>query len=222
MKDKSKHLELNEAKWDKWADSLDKKNWRNDFLRNAQNQVISLLKVQSGIHFLDIGCGTGWAVGQVAKLVNDQGLFYGVDLSPKMIQKAKSNFNSRDHLFFTQANAESLPLDSNFFDIIICTNSFHHYPNPVKALAEMYRLLKSGGKVYILDPTADTWITKLADKIIKTVEPEHVKMYSTREFQQLLDGVGLKYSNLKIMNGHESIHIGEKEVLDSELPRSKQ
>ncbi len=210
MKDDSKHLELNEAKWNKWAENLDEKNWRNDYLRNAQSQVISLLNLQPGLHFLDIGCGTGWAVGQIAKLVNDQGLFYGVDLSPKMIEKAKSNFSGRDHLFFAQANVESIPLDSNFFDSIICTNSFHHYPNPRKALGEMYRLLKSGGKVYILDPTADTRFLKLVDKIIKIVEPEHVKMYSTKEFQQMFHNAGLKYSNSKIMNRHESIHIGEK------------
>lgn len=210
MKDHSKHLELNEAKWDKWADTLDKKNWRNDYLRNAQSQVISLLNVHPGIHFLDIGCGTGWAVEHVAELVDDQGLFYGVDLSPKMIEKAKSNFHGRANLFFTQANVESIPLENEFFDIIICTNSFHHYPNPAKALDEIYRLLKSGGKVYILDPTADTWIIKLADKIIKIVEPEHVKMYSTKEFQEMFNKAGLKYSNSKIMNGHESIHIGEK------------
>ena len=210
MKDSSKHLELNEAKWDKWADTLDEKSWRNDYLRAAQSKVISLLNVQPGVHFLDIGCGTGWAVGQVAKLVDDQGSFYGVDLSPKMIEKAKSNFRGRDHLFFTQANVESIPLNSDFFDSIICTNSFHHYPNPAKALNEMYRLLKSGGKVYILDPTADTRLMKLIDKIIKAMEPEHVKIYSTKEFQQMFSEVGLKYLNSKLVNGRESIHIGAK------------
>lgn len=210
MTDNSKHLELNEAKWNKWADTLDKKSLRNDYLRNAQSQVISLLDVRPGVHFLDIGCGTGWAVGQVASLVNDQGLFYGVDLSPKMIEKAKSNFSARDNLIFTQANVESIPLDSSFFDVIICTNSFHHYPDPAKALQEMYRLLKSGGKVYVLDPTADTWLIKFIDKIIKMVEPEHVKIYSSREFQGLFAGAGLKYLNSKIMNGRDTIHIGEK------------
>lgn len=206
----SRHLQLNEAKWDKWADTLDKKNWRNEYLRNAQSQVISLLNLQAGVHFLDIGCGTGWAVGQVGKLVNDEGLFYGVDLSVKMIEKAKSNFSAREHLVFKQANVESIPLDSDFFDIIICTNSFHHYPNPVKALDEMNRLLRSGGTVYILDPTADSVLVKFIDKIIRMVEPEHVKMYSSKEFQELFAGAGLKYLSTNIMNGRDTIHIAQK------------
>ncbi len=210
MKDEEKHLQLNKAKWDRWASTMDSDDWRHDFLRDGQGKVISLLNVQENIHFLDIGCGTGWAVGEAAKLVNDEGLFYGVDLSPKMIEKAKSKFNGKDNFRFLQANVESIPLDSDFFDVIICTNSFHHYPNPNKALSEMYRLLKVGGKLYILDPTADTWIIKLADKFMKLAEPEHVKIYSTREFQEMFQKAGLRYEALEAINRHQGIHIGKK------------
>lgn len=210
MKDESEHVRLNEKKWDRWADSLDNPSPRRNFLRNAQSKVISLLNVQEEIHFLDIGCGTGWAVGEVAKLTEDKGLFYGVDLSPKMIEKAKRNFSGQDNFRFLQANVESIPLNDDFFDIIICTNSFHHYLNPGQALNEMYRLLKSGGKVYILDPTSDLWILKLTDKAVKWFEPEHVKMYSTEEFQELFSKAGLKYIDTARANWHEKIHVGEK------------
>lgn len=210
MNGEAKHIQLNEAKWDKWASSLDGKGWRADYLREAQSTVIDLLDVRVGIHFLDVGCGTGWAVGEVAKLVDDQGLFYGVDLSPKMIKKAEDNFYGRKNFRFVQANSESIPLDADWFDSIICTNSFHHYLHPALALHEMYRLLKTGGKVYVLDPTADTWVTKVADKIIKFVEPEHVKLYSTQEFQQLFQAAGLKYSTSGKIQAHQKVHIGEK------------
>ncbi len=210
MKDETKHTQLNEAKWDKWADSLDSQNWRNNYLRDAQRRLISLLNVREGIHFLDVGCGTGWAVGEVAKLAGEQGLFYGADLSPRMIEKAKSNFPGKENFRFIQANSESIPLGDDFFDLIICTNSFHHYLHPDQALKEMYRLLKSGGKLYILDPTADTWMIKLADKIIKLTEPEHVKIYSTKEFQKLFQKAGLNYKTSEAINWHEGIHISEK------------
>lgn len=209
MKNEDKHLALNEAKWDSWASEMDSQGGRYDFLREAQSKVIALLDVRENVRFLDIGCGTGWAVGQAAKLVNDKGLFYGVDLSSKMIEKAKENFRGKANFHFLQANVESVPLDSDFFDVIICTNSFHHYPNPNQAVSEMYRLLKRGGKVYILDPLADAWIIKLADRFIKLFEPEHVKIYSTKEFQKLFEQAGLKYSSVSI-NWHQGIHIGEK------------
>jgi ubiquinone/menaquinone biosynthesis C-methylase UbiE len=206
----AKHLQLNEVKWDKWADTLDGKSWRNNYLRNAQSSVISRLGAKQDIHFLDVGCGTGWAVGQVAKLVDGRGQFYGVDLSTKMVERAQENFNGLDNFHFLQANAESIPLDANSFDSIICTNSFHHYLHPDLALREMYRLLKVGGKLFILDPTADTWVIKLADKIIKLFEPEHVKLYSTLEFQQMFQAAGLKYVASDMIQGQEKVHIGQK------------
>jgi len=202
---------MNKEMWNRWADAdtLDNHGRNSRFLRAAQGNVLSLLNIQPNVHFLDIGCGTGWAVGQAAELVNGKGLFYGVDLSPKMIQKAKGNFSGRDNFRFMEANSESIPLDDDFFDVIICTNSFHHYLHPDKALKEMHRLLKNGGKVYILDPLADSWIVRFWDMLAGWREPEHIRFYSTREFQQLFEQAGLKYSSIKT-NWRQGIHIGEK------------
>jgi ubiquinone/menaquinone biosynthesis C-methylase UbiE len=206
----SKHIELNKAKWDKWANSLDNNNWRNYYLRRGQSDVISLLKLKENMSILDIGCGTGWALGQTARLIDNKGSFYGVDLSAKMIKKAKENFKTKENFHFIKANAESIPLDDNLFDAIICTNSFHHYLHPDKALKEMYRLLKTGGKVYILDPTADIWVIKIIDKLIHFFENGHVKMYSTKEFKELIVDSCLKYEGRKIIRISQKVHIGQK------------
>ncbi len=210
MKNETRLIRMNEAKWDQWADSLDSDGRKYVYLREAQSQVISLLEIRPGVHFIDIGCGTGWAVGQVATQVADQGVFYGVDLSPRMVDKAKANFRDRPNLHFLQASADSIPLEAGFFDILICTNSFHHYPNPGRAVSEMARLLKAGGKIFLLDPTADHWFMKLADQVIKRFEPEHIKMYSSREFEGFFRAAALRYTGSKAINWHQSIHIGAK------------
>jgi ubiquinone/menaquinone biosynthesis C-methylase UbiE len=211
MKDQSKQIELNKAKWDRWAENFDAKSWRREFLRNGQRSVISLVDIRPGMHFLDVGCGTGWAVGEVARLAGGKGEFYGVDLSPKMIEKAEENFRGRSEMHFLQANVESIPLEGDFFDAMICTNSFHHYPRPERALVEMQRLLKPGGKLFILDPTADSWVSKLADKMIPRIEPEHVKMYSTKEFEQMFQNAGLvDVTSRAIREKSNRIHVGEK------------
>jgi ubiquinone/menaquinone biosynthesis C-methylase UbiE len=204
------HLQMNAEKWDKWAESLDGDSWRSKYLRRAQKGVLALIDIKEKINFLDIGCGTGWAVGQVAALAGNKGSFYGVDLSSKMIEKAKENFKDNNAIHFIQADVESIPLDSDFFDAIICTNSFHHYLHPDKALKEICRLLKNGGKLYLLDPTADTWFIKLIDKIGKLVEAAHVKLYSTEEFLRMFTDAGLKYSSSRISTTRQKVHIGEK------------
>jgi ubiquinone/menaquinone biosynthesis C-methylase UbiE len=201
-----KHVELNKAKWDRWSESADGKGLVYEYLRRGQRRLLSMADLKENMTFLDLGCGTGQAIGLAAKSVNYKGSFYGVDLSSGMVEKAKENFRDLENFHFIIANSESIPLQDNFFDIIICSNSFHHYLHPEKAMSEISRLLKTGGKLYILDPTADSWIIKIIDKIIKIFEPAHVRIYSTREFEKLISGSRLKYSGSQKIQGHESVH----------------
>jgi len=206
----SRHLELNLAKWNHWARSLDKMNFRSKYLKKAQKDVLSLLNVREGVRFLDVGCGPGWAVEEAAKLASGKGEFYGIDLSPHMIEKAKKDYAGRPNFHFIEANAESIPLESAAFDILICTNSFHHYLHPEKAMAEFHRLLRAGGRLLLLDPTADSRIVRFADRIIRWIEPSHVKLYSTEEFRDLFEGAGFRYSTVPTETKSHSIHIGDR------------
>ncbi len=207
---KAEHLKLNEAKWDRWAGTLDKKSRRNDFLRGGQRAVVDLLDLKQGTTFLDIGCGTGWAVNLAAESVRYEGLFYGIDLSAKMVLKAEENFKGRENFHFVRADSRSIPLDDDFFDAIICTHSFHHYLEPQKVVNEMYRLLKGGGKLYILDPTTDHWCARLLDQFFKLTERDHVKMYNTDEFREMFTTAGLKYIGTEVVKSIDKIHIAEK------------
>lgn len=206
----SEHIRLNEIKWDKWAPIADGKGWRYEYLRKGQSHVISLADIKENMNFLDIGCGTGWALGQAARILNNKGHFYGVDISPKMIEKAKDNFKGYSNFQFIKANSEAIPLDNDFFDVIICTNSFHHYLHPEKVMKEIHRILKKGGKIYILDPISDYWFMKVIDKIIRLMDPAHVKMYSSKEFSVLMENAGIKYIGCDKTNRQHKVQIGEK------------
>jgi ubiquinone/menaquinone biosynthesis C-methylase UbiE len=206
----SEHIRLNEDKWDQWAPVADGKGWRYEYLRKAQAHVIELAEIKQNVNFLDIGCGTGWAVGLAAKKANYNGNFYGIDISDKMIEKAKKNFNEHDNLHFIKANSESIPLNSDFFDTIICTNSFHHYLHPDRAMSEISRLLKLDGRIYILDPIADHLIIKFIDKFLRLFDTAHVKLYSSKDFEYLMIHSGLKYLGFSSINKQQKIQIGGK------------
>jgi ubiquinone/menaquinone biosynthesis C-methylase UbiE len=208
--DESRHLQINETRWDRWAETVDGKSVKYDYLRSAQQAVISLLNLKENDFMLDIGCGTGWALGQAANLIDDKGTFYGVDLSEKMIDKAKENFKGRGNFHFLRANAEGIPLEDNLFNIIICTNSFHHYYNQVKALKEMKRLLKYQGKLYILDPTVDIWIAKGLAKVFHLFDRDHVGLHSTKEFEKMITNAGLKYVGVEKIKWYQKVQVGEK------------
>ncbi len=172
--EKAQHAELNEKKWDLRAETFDDK--RFNYFRFMQKRLVSILDLKANQHLLDLGCGTGWAVRYAANLVNQRGEFYGIDISSKMIEKAKANSSDYENVHFYQTSAEQLPFENNSFDFIICSNSFHHYFNPAKVLSEVHRVLKSKGRIYILDATADGLIVRMADKWTKKKEPHTRKV----------------------------------------------
>jgi ubiquinone/menaquinone biosynthesis C-methylase UbiE len=208
MNKESEHTELNQKKWDSKAESYDKR--RYDYFRFMQRKTISFIPLRAGDYLLDMGCGTGWAVRYAAGIIKENGKAYGIDLSSRMIEKAKENSSNYQNVSFYQANAEKLPFENNFFDFIICTNSFHHYLNPSKALDEVYRVLKTGGKIFIADVTTDGFIVKMVDKLSSKREPEHVKYYSTQDYKEIFAKAKLKYVDGKFIAYPLKVHIGKK------------
>ncbi len=205
------HEEINKSKWDKWAENLDTdKRKKYQYLRKIQSDLIDIINPTENSRILDIGCGTGQALGFAAKKNKGKGDYTGVDISEKMIEKAKENFTGFDNFHFIVCNAESIPLPGNSFDIIICTNSFHHYNHPVKCLQEMNRLLNQNGRLFIVDPASDSLLMKIINKIISVFEKAHVKMYSTKEFKTLFQQAGIKYLYSKQIMGPVLLHGGEK------------
>ncbi|MDP4281298.1 MAG: class I SAM-dependent methyltransferase [Bacteroidota bacterium] len=206
----SEHIKINEAKWDKWAATVDGKSKRYDYLRSVQMSVIALMDLKDNISILDIGCGTGFALGQVAKRVNGKGLFTGIDLSEKMIEKAKENFKGKENFQFLKANAEKIPLENNRYDIILCTNSFHHYLHQDNALKEMYRLLKPGGNLFLVDPTVDNWLIRVISRSRHLFGRDKVTFNTSKEFGQLMTAAGFKYLEPQKIVYHQKVQIGKK------------
>jgi ubiquinone/menaquinone biosynthesis C-methylase UbiE len=209
MKEEDSKQVLNVNRWNSRAKNYDKPIY--NFFRFMQKYVISLLDLEGNIKMLDIGCGTGWAVRYASQLCTGNGEFYGLDISPLMIEKAKKDSSGYKNVFFFNADSETMPFENNLFDFIICTNSFHHYQNPIKVLEEIYRVLKPNGKIFIMDPNADNTIIRILDNIVSRREDAHVKFYNTREYKSFFEKTNIKYIDSKTMF-LEKIQIGQKSV----------
>ena len=85
---------------------------------------------------------------------------------------------------------EDWPVADGEFTAVLCTASFHHYPDPHRALAEMARVLEPGGRVVIGDGTSDLLAARLADGILRRVDRSHVRLDRTAELRALLAGAG--------------------------------
>ncbi len=137
---------------------------------------------------LDVGCGPGLLL-QV--LVEREGLSVaGIDISPEMIRVAKDRLGIRADLRI--GDAESLPWEDDHFDHAVCTDSFHHYPNPERAVAEMRRVLKRGGRLVIADPAAPPVIRQVANVVNRSLRHGDVRIYNRPEMMRILKGQGFE------------------------------
>ncbi|MGZ4911478.1 MAG: class I SAM-dependent methyltransferase [Halobacteriota archaeon] len=197
----------NEQLWDSRAETYDT---RFQYNRWTQRKLVALLQLGDNPRLLDLACGTGWALWYAADRTNEPGEFYGVDNSSKMIEQAQAKSQRHNNLHFYKSTVEELPFDDNFLDVVISSNAFHHFSDPEKALTEVNRVLKPNGKLYVLDMTADTVFMKILDRLIRKIEPEHVKLYSTTEFQALFERAGLRYVTSERIIPAIEVHMAEK------------
>ena len=112
----------------------------------------SLLGLKSPERVLDVGCGTGHDVRELATMVAPNGLAVGVDKSEFMIAEARRRTNGCGlPLQFEVSEAEHLPWKSDYFDACRADRLFQHVFNPDCVLDEMLRVLKPGGRLVVVD-----------------------------------------------------------------------
>jgi len=102
---------------------------------------------------LEVGSGPGRLATRLAELAPDVRVT-GVDISPEMVERANSlALRSRvaNRVEFRVGDVASLPFAEASFDVVVSTFSAHHWPNPARGLAEIYRVLRPGGVAHIYD-----------------------------------------------------------------------
>ncbi len=97
---------------------------------------------------LDAGCGTGAMLAMLKKDFPGKN-YVGIDLSEKMIETAKQKHP--EGIQFIVGDCEALPFPGDSFDVVTCSMSFHHYPNPEKFFMSLQRILRSGGRLILRD-----------------------------------------------------------------------
>lgn len=178
------HEELRDE-FNRWADAGRGERMARGH-RAAAVQGIELLGIEPGHHVLDLGCGIGWAVRLMAARC-PAGLAVGVDVSDRMIERARAAEENPANVRFEVAGAERLPFDDGAFDRALSVESLYYYDDIPAALAEAARVVKPGGRLAVL-----------VDFYAENVESHHwadeiavpMKLLSTRDYQGLLSAAG--------------------------------
>lgn len=116
--------------------------------------TITQAQVRPGHKVLDVASGTGDLAKAFAKQVGDQGLVVMTDINEAMLQVGRQRLADAGiikNLSCVQSDAEQLPFEDNYFDCITIAFGLRNVTNKLNALKSMYRILKPGGKLLVLE-----------------------------------------------------------------------
>jgi ubiquinone/menaquinone biosynthesis C-methylase UbiE len=137
-----------------FADRADvyESGWRGRLHHRIADEVALLAaNVAPGVtRLLDVGCGTGYLLRELAVKLPAAQALQGVDAAPRMIEVARSMRNDA-RLEFTVGVAEELPYGDASFDFVVSTTSFDHWHDQSRGLAECGRVLEPGGRLLLAD-----------------------------------------------------------------------
>ena len=111
-------------------------------------------KIPANGKVLEIAPGPGYFCIELAKLGNYQ--ITGLDISKSFVEIARNNaIEAGLKIDFQEGNASAMPFEDNMFDFTFCQAAFKNFSEPVKAITEMYRVLRPGGLSVIADLRRD-------------------------------------------------------------------
>ncbi|MES2826556.1 MAG: bifunctional demethylmenaquinone methyltransferase/2-methoxy-6-polyprenyl-1,4-benzoquinol methylase UbiE [Bacteroidota bacterium] len=224
------------------ADMFNKISGTYDFLNHFMSfgidiiwrkKAIAELKALNPKVMLDVATGTGDFAFEAIKMLQPAQII-GVDISEGMLEVARRKINERKlgHVFTVQkGDSEGLTFEDNYFDAITVAFGVRNYENLEKGLADMYRVLKPGGKIVILEfskprafPVKQGYnfyfkhITPLLGKLFSKDQrayeylPESVAAFPDGdEFNSLMNKVGFKQTkDRRLTFGISAIYTGIK------------
>ena len=137
-----------------------------------------------------------------------------------MIETAKKK--KLEGIRFVAGDCENLPFAENSFDVVTCSMSFHHYPNPESFFHSLSRVLRPGGRLILRDMASRSafmmWIFNhieipFANKVLHKGD---VHVYSREDIQRLCKKSGLKLESYEVRKGFR-LHCVIRKEADASL-----
>jgi ubiquinone/menaquinone biosynthesis C-methylase UbiE len=177
---------------------------------------VELAQINPGDKVLDVGCGTGDLTLEAKKLAGSTGEVHGTDASPNMIEQARQKTaRTGIDVTFQVGLVEDIDFPENQFDVVLSSLMMHHLPDGLKqeGLAEIYRVLKPGGRLLIVDMQSTiggTFAQRLSDFMI-TVHGGHTTMQDNVTKQiSFVEAAGFSIAETEKINRQLSYILAKK------------
>jgi ubiquinone/menaquinone biosynthesis C-methylase UbiE len=144
-------------------------------IRASKAAILDGLRLSPGQRVLDVGCGMGDDVFAIAERVGHSGAVVGADASEAMIEEARRRAPPGAPVSFQVADARALPFADGAFDGVRAERLLMHVPEVPRAVAEMARVTRPGGRVSVFD---FDWDTMMVDSPNREVTRAVVRSFS--------------------------------------------
>jgi SAM-dependent methyltransferase len=137
---------------------------------------------------LDVACGAAHMCEVAAPHVRQ---VVGIDLTVPLLQLGAARLREAGvtNVLLQEGNAEALPFVDGSFDLVFCRAALHHMADPRRAVGEMVRMCRPGGRVVLSDliaPSADE--RDAFDRLHQRIDPSHVRAFLEEELGGVLPG----------------------------------
>jgi ubiquinone/menaquinone biosynthesis C-methylase UbiE len=172
-------------------------SWDEQYRKDHHSQIQELVDrfdLEGGKTILDVGCGTGILFPYLAEKVKQKGLILALDFSWNMISGAKKSCihsgEEEPPISFINASVEALPVKDQTIDYITCLDTFAHVTDQKKAVGEMYRGLRKGGKLFIAHSLGKKELAERHRSV--GGEVEHDTVPDNHRMRDMMKDAGLK------------------------------
>lgn len=155
------------------------------------------LNIGTGDAILDIGSGPGFLATDLAKATGPTGRVVGIDISSQFVARAQGR-NRLDWLSYEVADALSLPFAADTFDVVVSTQVAEYVPDIRAFCAEIFRVLKPGGRALVLatDWDAVCWHSEVParmQQVLAGFAPHCADSRLPRTLKRHLQNAGLTF-----------------------------
>ncbi len=165
----------------------------SEYIASSTRETVRRLSLDAGDRLLDLGCGTGVLLEQVlARWPATRAV--GTDLSGPMLAVAQARLGNRTPL--VQADVSALPFATHSLDVAVSNSSLHYWPDPDRAIAEITRVLRPGGRLVITDWCGDYLTCRLLGLGLRLTGRAHERAYRSAELARLLENA--EYHELSV------------------------
>jgi len=143
------------ARWDETSSEKD---------TTKLERMAKHLNIKPGSTVLDVGTGTGVFIPFLLSKIGKNGRIITLDFAEEMLRKAQAKgFNG--NVDYLHADVTNIPLSDDIFDVTVCYSSFPHFQDKSRALTEINRVTKSGGKLLICHTSSRARINEIHRQI---------------------------------------------------------